>query len=78
MLVTGIFQDRHCHFEKFCVRIRILPKFAARVAQEKFRVLFVRQAISGNMLGLERDCFLQGRAPLINAFDLANRTSDRR
>ena len=78
MLVTGIFQDRHCHFEKFCVCIRILPKFAARVAQEKFRVLFVRQAIRGNMLRLERDCFLQSRAPLIIRFDRANRTSDRR
>ena len=65
MPVTSIFQGRDCHFEKLCVGVRILPKFAARMAQEKFRVLFVRQAISRNMFRLDRNRFLQRRAPLM-------------
>ena len=65
MLVAGIFQDRHRHFEEFCVCISILPKFATSVAQEKFRVLFVRQAVCRNMFRLECNCFLQGPAPMV-------------
>ena len=78
MLVAGIFQDRHRHFEKFCVCIRILPKFATSVTQEKFRVFFVRQAVSGNMLRLRARLFSPESRAIDQRFDLANQTSDRR
>ena len=42
----------------------IMPKFALRVAKKEFRVLLVRQAVSRNVFGLERDGLLQARAPL--------------
>src|SRR5437773_6099953 len=66
MFVTSLFKHRHCYFEKFCVCIWVLTKFATSVAQKKFRILFVRQAVSGNMFWLKRNCCLQARAPLIN------------
>src|SRR6266478_8401362 len=66
MFVAGILQDRHGHLEKLGVHICVLPKFAARVTQKKLCILLVRQAISGDMIGLERDGFLQRQSPLLN------------
>ena len=62
MFVAGGFQHRHRHFEKFSVCITILSKFAASMTEKKLRVFLIRQAVSGNVLRLERDRSLYAAA----------------
>src|SRR5205823_771505 len=51
MFVAGSLQDRHRHLKELRVGVRILPKLAARVPQEKLRVFFVGEGVGGNVVG---------------------------
>ena len=65
MFVVGVLQDRHGHLEKLGVSVCVLSKFATRVTQKKLRVLLVSEAVCGNVIGLERNRFLQRQFPLL-------------
>ena len=66
MFVARVFQDRHRRLEEIRFNVGVRAKFTTRVAQKKFCVFLVSQAISGNMLGLQRDRFLKRCSPLFS------------
>src|SRR5947209_130537 len=66
MFVAGALQDRHRHLEKLGVCVRVLRKFAARVAQKELCVLLIRQAIGGDMIRLKGNGLLQRQSPLLD------------
>src|SRR6266542_2132830 len=66
MFIAGLLQDRHSHLKEIRIGIRIRFEFSSCLAQKKFGVLLVGEAVGGNVVGAHRDGFLQGLLPLLN------------
>src|SRR5262249_22200009 len=66
MLVASVFKDRHGHLEKRSIRVCVLQKFTACVAEKKLGVLLVGEAVGRDVIGLETGSSLQRRFPFLD------------
>ena len=66
MFIACVFENAHGHLEKRSIRVRVLSKFTACVAQKEFCVLLISEAVGGDVIGSKIDRFLQCELPLVD------------
>ena len=65
LLISRLAQHLHRSLEELRIGIGIGAQFPFGVPQEKFRILFVGQTVSGNMFGMQSDRSLKRRLPIV-------------